>query len=442
MMEQTQFVEEVLRIAKTHGVDAEAYINTQNSFQASAAEGELERYEVSKSGGLGLRVNVDGRSGYAYTECYEDADTLVERALDNARSVEGGDEHPMQGPQDYPVVEPVRLKIEDMPAEERIALALELERETLAQDSRVQRVAMCLLGVASSATTICNSRGLKAARSDMVAYAYALPVAAEDGKVQSDAAFRMMDEALDVRAVAEEAVANTVGRFGAAPVPSGAYRVIIKNTAMASLLEGFVPMFSADEAQKGSSLLANREGERVGAACVTILDDPFHPVAPRAFDDEGTPCVKKRVVDQGVLTTLLHNLKTAKKADVRSTGNASRPTAASPIAVAPGVFLLEPGEGDFDALTTRLGDGLIITDLAGLHTLSHTSGDFSLEAHGVLVENGKAGRAVGDITLAGNFLSLLRDVEAVANDLRFSLPQGAFVAAPSVLVSALTVAGE
>jgi len=90
----------------------------------------------------------------------------------------------------------------------------------------------------------------------------------------------------------------------------------------------------------------------------------------------------------------------------------------------------------------KLGDGLIVTELNGMHTISHVTGDFSLDARGALVENGKVMRMVGDITLAGNFLTMLKEVEMLANDLRFGMTLGPFVAAPSVLVSALTAAGE
>jgi PmbA protein len=128
---------------------------------------------------------------------------------------------------------------------------------------------------------------------------------------------------------------------------------------------------------------------------------------------------------------------------VESTGNASRPTLWAPIGAAPTVFYIQPGEMEASALQAKLGDGLIITDLMGLHSgLSAISGDFSLKADGKLVKDGKVVQVVEGITVAGNFLTMLQAVEAVANDLKFALPQSAYCAAPSLLVSALTVAGE
>lgn len=442
-MDQNMFIEELLSIAKTRGVEAEVFAQNVEFFQAAAAEGALERYEVSKSGGMTLRVNVEGRSGYAYTERSEDALRLVERAIDNAKSIESEDEHPMQDPCDYDAIVRTRLKLEDMTEEERIALALRMEKKALARDPRVKRVGECDVGVSSSITTIRNSKGLHAARQGAFAFSWVTPVVEENDKVQAGFTFRLMQEAADVDACAAEGVAIAIDKLQAKPVPSGTYRVIIENLAMASLLEAFSPMFSADEAQKGCSLLAEREGEIIGADCVTIIDDPFHAIAPRPFDDEGTPCQKKHVVDRGVFKTLLHNLKTAKKAGVKSTGNASRPAVSAPIGAAPSVLYIEPGKIEASALQNQLGDGLIITELMGLHAgLSTISGDFSLKADGRLVKNGKVVQVVDGITVAGNFLTMLQAVEAVADDIKFTLPESCYCAAPSLLVSALTVAGD
>ena len=105
---------------------------------------------------------------------------------------------------------------------------------------------------------------------------------------------------------------------------SGAYPVVIKNTAMADLLATFCGVFSADNAQKGLSLLAGREGEAVASASVTLTDDPLMPMglASCPFDREGAATKTKAVIEDGVLKTLLHNRKTA-KAGCRTTGNAA-----------------------------------------------------------------------------------------------------------------------
>lgn len=102
-----------------------------------------------------------------------------------------------------------------------------------------------------------------------------------------------------------------------------------------------------------------------------------------------------------------------------------------------------PGKKTFAELQTQLGEGLIITDVSGLHAgVNGVSGEFSLLAKGKLVENGEVVRAVEQITVGGSFFGLFGGVEAVGCDLRFGLPGGSCMGCPSVLVSGLMVAGK
>lgn len=128
---------------------------------------------------------------------------------------------------------------------------------------------------------------------------------------------------------------------------------------MADLLQTFSSVFSADAAQKGLSLLAGKEHSQIAAPCVTLVDDPLLPggFASRPFDGEGVATYTKKVIENGVLTTLLHNLKTANKAGCASTGNASRASYAASVGVSPTNFFLQPGQADLDALHAHLQNG-------------------------------------------------------------------------------------
>ena len=86
------------------------------------------------------------------------------------------------------------------------------------------------------------------------------------------------------------------------------------------------------------------------------------------------------------------------------------------------------------------GSGLLITEVQGLHSgANQIRGDFSLGARGFMIENGQIGRAVSQITIAGNFFELLKNVKAVANNLEFDLSN---VASPDLLIEKLAVAGK
>ena len=230
----------------------------------------------------------------------------------------------------------------------------------------------------------------------------------------------------------EEALCN----LGAGRMRSGATPVVIKNSAMGDLLSTFSGIFSADNAQKGISLLAGREGETIASACVTITDDPLLPwgLGSSPFDREGAATRTKNVVEGGVLKTLLHNRQTAKKAGVKTTGNA-----AGGGRVAPSNLFIAPGTLPAGDLLRNMGDGLYLTEVSGLHAGANPiSGDFSLLARGFEIKGGERVRAVEQFTVAGNFYQLLRDILSVGSDLHF---EGSPIGSPTVAVRSLSVAG-
>lgn len=421
----------------------ELYCASGESFAANASGGEIDRYSVSREAGVSVRVSFGGHEGYAYTEAMEEPERLVDRAVDNAACIESVDEHPMQTARPYQEVSREDSALKNLSEYERIELAKRLESLCLNADPRVQRVVYCTAAYDAGSVIMENSLGLHAEKSLNGSVIYAIPSVKEGNEVQTGFAFRMGKDAADAEGCAKEAVADALGKLGGRPVDSGVYRVLFQPFAMCDLLAAFSPMFSADAAQKGCSLLAGREGRPVASPLVTLWDDPFDPVAPRAFDGEGTPCVKKAIIDQGVLKTLLHNLKTAKKANTESTGNASRGSAASAVGVAPTVFRLQAGALSYAEMLNKLRDGLVITDLEGLHAGVDTiSGDFSLKAAGFLAENGSVVRPVSGVTVAGNFIAMMKGAAAVGSDFRYALPQGGYFGSPSVLIEALTVAGR
>ena len=136
-----------------------------------------------------------------------------------------------------------------------------------------------------------------------------------------------------------------------------------------------------------------------------------------------------------MLQTLLHNRKTARKAGIRTTGNA-----AGSGRVAPTNLYIVPGSLSLEDMLLNLGDGLYLTEVSGLHAGANpVSGDFSLLARGFLIQGGRIERAVEQFTVAGNFFQLLRDVMSVGADLLF---EASPIGSPSVMVRALNIAGE
>ena len=454
-MERNEFIAKLFQRAKEKAGQApdfacEASSSAGSEFEVSVLNGEILRYSVADNGGLGFRVLVNGKMGYASTQILDEAavDMLVDGALENAALVESVDKQFIfEGSERYPELKLFNPELEALDAAKKIELARELERLTLAQDPRIVRVDECAVFSTCAESGLVNSKGLDVSQKGNLLGGYASAVAQEGEQVNTGfKVFFVMDPGkIDLEKVARTAAQEALAGLNAAPVPSGSYRVLLRNDVAGTLLSTFSGVFSADNAQRGLSRLKGREGEMVAAECLTLMDNPHleDSAASTPFDGEGVATAPKAVIKDGRLTTLLHNLKTAHKQGVTTTANASRPGYAAQVGVAPTNFFFKPSEVDFDGMLEKLGDGLLITDMQGMHAGANPiTGDFSLAAKGFRVRGGKREEAVAQITIAGNFYELLKSVEAVGGDLEFRAPGASCFGSPSLLVKALSVAGK
>ncbi|MGN0802385.1 MAG: TldD/PmbA family protein [Candidatus Faecivicinus sp.] len=449
-MDRKQFIDALFARAKEAGFEAcEVYFAAADSFNTDVFKGEIVKYSDAGTLGLGFRGLIGGKMGYASTQILdEDAiDLLVDGAKTNAELIENDDRQFLH-PGDAHYAEPVTFNpaLDEISNADKIAMARELERLTLSLDPRVQQVDGCQIVSENAEVSIVNTLGLNVTRRSNMIGGYVVPAARDGEKVSSGFAyfFTLDPKRIDLAATAKEAVGRALDALDAEPVESGSMRVLLTAEAAADLLDTFAGVFSADAAQKGLSLLKGREGETVAAPCVTLLDDPHRPGSPAStpFDGEGVATRVKRVIDGGTLTTLLHNLKTAHKQGVETTANASRGYS-STVGIAPTNFYFAPSDIPFEGMLEKLGDGLAITEIAGMHAGANAiSGDFSLSAKGFRVRGGIRGESVRQITVAGNFYQLLRDIEAVGGDLKFGLPSASLFGSPSLLISSLSIAGK
>ena len=436
------FAAQALEAAKAAGVSpAEVTLSQSESFSVRVREQKLEDYKVSDRFHLVLRGVWQGRIGTASTQALDEESLcmLIQGVKESAELIETNEQDAILPPDDhYDSVCNYSEDVEHIGAEDKIALAMRIDARLAKADARVKPDA-ALVASTSEIFALKNTLGLDLSHRSNMIYAYASCLAKEGEHAATG--FKLLWgyslEDVDAIAVADGCANDALDKLGAGRLASGARSVVIKNNAMADLLSTFCGVFSADNAQKGMSLLAGREGTRIASECVTLIDDPLMPwgLGSCPFDREGAATVSKNLIEGGMLHTLLHNRKTAKKAGVKTTGNA-----AGSGRVAPSNLYIKPGEKTTDMLLEQMGNGLLITELSGLHAGANPiSGDFSLLARGFEVVGGKAVRAVEQFTVAGNFYRLLESITAVADDLLF---EGSPVGSPSVAVTSLNIAGE
>ena len=447
-MKLNQFVNELFDKAKEVGfAECEVYYVDRESLSIGVYKGEVEKYNLNNSYGLSFRGKINDKIGYSYTEILdkEAIDMLVRSAKESALAVESDDiQFIYEGDKEYKDVSTYYPALENIEADKLINIALGMERKAKELSDKVNSFSGCSVSYSSGKYGIINTKGLNLKNKSNILTAYVVPILTIDDKMYDGFGYvvaKSLDE-VDVKKIAKQGIEEALSKVNGKSIESGSYPIVIKNEAMVSLLSTFAGVFSADAAQKGLSLLKDREGEVIASSNVSLVDDPHleDGLATVGFDDEGVATKKTYLIKNGKLETLLHNLKTANKAGVKSTGNGFKGSYASPISVSPTNFYIEPGDKDFDGIISSIDKGLIICDFAGLHSGANSiTGDFSLAAKGFYIENGKKTFPVEQITIAGNFFDMLKNIEEIGNDLLFPMSS---VGSPSIKVNGLSVAGE
>lgn len=427
--------------------NCEVYYTDGENISITVYEGEVEKYNIDKSFGLSFRGMLNGKMGYSYTEILDDkaVDMLIKSAKEAASCIESNDiQFIYEGDKNYSEVKTYSEKLENIDASKLIDIALELEKETKGYSDKVINLNACKISYSSSKNGIYNTKGLELNNKGNLLISYVIPIVEENNEKQDGIGYMIVDsiDELDTKKIAKQGVEDALSKLGGKSIPSGNYKTIIYNEAMASLLETFSDVFSAEEAQRGLSLLKGKENQCIASDIVSIIDDPLMDdgLASAPFDDEGVATFKKEIVSKGILNTLLHNLKTANKANLKTTGNGFKSSYSSPVSVEPTNFYIEKGMKTLEELMNELDEGVIITDFAGLHSGANSiTGDFSLASKGFYIKDGRKIYPIDQITVAGNFFELLKNIKDIGNDLNFPISS---IGSPSVVVEGLSIAGK
>ena len=448
-MDFNTFKQAVIAAAEKLGIaEYELYYSSSESTSVGTFHHEINEFSSSLDGGVCFRCIVDGKMGYASTEelSAEQAADIVKRAADNAKTLESEDKQFLvEGGQEY---QPLELKEYALPDTAKLVkTALDGESEIHKADPLVLDSSQAGASIVTSKIAIFNSKGLDLSYEHGLSY-YTAAAVVSDGKEMSNAykiKVGSFDE-LDLKKEAEEAVADAKNMLNADVAPTGSYPVVFSPRAMTSLLATFSGVFSSESAQKGLSRLAGKEGQKIANDNVTIIDDPFYKDSsmPINFDGEGSPTYCKSVIENGVLNTLLYNLKTAAIAGVKTTGNGAKAGYSSSVGIRPFTLYIAAGKLTEEELFAKAGNGVFIDELGGLHAGANPiSGDFSLQSSGFMIEGGKKTKAVKSFTVSGNFYDLLNQITELSDKVELPRPFGmTSFGAPHVLVEGLTVAGK
>ena len=323
-LQMNEFAAKALDAAQAAGISpAEATVALSESFSVRVRAQKLEDYKVSDRIQLTLRGRWQGRIGTASTQAMDEESLalLIQGVKESAELIENDEQDDILPPDaQYGAVCNYSDVIDTISAEDKIALAMCIDERLCAADARISPDAT-VVSTASEVFSIKNTLGLDLSHSSNLIYAYASCLARE-GEAAATGFKLLWGYALeDVSPfdVADGCVKDAVEKLGAGRLQSGARPVVIRSNAMADLLSTFSGVFSADNAQKGLSLLAGKEGTAIASPAVTLTDDPLMPwgMGSCPFDREGAATMTKNVIDGGVLRTLLHNRRKGGRCDHR-----------------------------------------------------------------------------------------------------------------------------
>lgn len=408
---------------------AEAYVTVSRGRRAKVQNGALQDLTTSKRGGVGVRVLRAGakgaRTGIATTTDLTRADfrDLFGQAWQLSAL---GDEDPWlrqaepEGEDDLPSRHDPRG--DALAPGQRIERAMALETAARQASPRVAAVREASWADGAGASLLLTQKGVRAF--DLASSCSASIELAVEEAGDRQAAWHWdvarHPDALDLGAIGREAARKGERKLRPAQLPSGRYRVVLDPEVAVDLLGLVAGMLSAEAVLKGRSLFAGKLHTPIASPLLTLVDDGRLPdgLGSEPWDGEGLSTRRNVLLDHGVLSTYLHTLRSAAEMGVAPTATASRGTSSNPGVT---TFNLFPRIGDHtpSELYRKAGDGVLITDLMGLHTVDPVSGDLSVGATGVRIRGGELAESVDKMTFAGNLRDFLTRIVALGDDLHW-----------------------
>jgi len=428
------------------GEQVEAVVVRGLETEIKVHSGDVESLSSAQSQGVGVRVVRDGRQGFAYAGSL-DADAVLQtlaEARDNL-TFATFDEHAGLAEPDGvvpPVLDLHRAGLGDVTPADKVALALELERAVFAADRRISGLESAEYADSLSEAAIASTTGVRSVGRETSCWLATYAMAAEGADIQTGFGFSVGREPaeLDPQRAARDAADRATRMLGATQPASGRFTVVLDPWVTAQLLSIIGHTLDGDAVQKGRSFLADRLGEQVASPMLTLVDDPTDVRAFTAtdVDGEGLAARRNELLVDGVLRMFVHNAHSARRAGTVSTGNAVRGFRSTP-SVGCLALSLVGGTADPAAIIAGIDDGVLVQDVAGLHSgVNPVSGDFSTGAEGLRIRNGELAEPVREFTIASTLQRMLRDVLAVGGDHTF-LPMNA--TGVSLAVADVTVSG-
>jgi PmbA protein len=429
--------------------DAEAYVSREGGRTVRVHAGEVESLEAATQTGVGVRAWHGHRVGYAYGTDLSD-EGVREIAGRASEAAAAADEDEFAAPPRPAEVEALPGLSDPSIAEwdtARIAdLALTVERTALESDPRLVGVEVAVYADADEQVAIASSAGVAGEYEASSAYAYLSALAEGEGARETGLGFGLArgPRGLDPVAIGDEGAQRALAMIGAGKPASRSCPVVLDETVAASFAGLIGGGLSAKAVQRGRSPFAGRLEEEVASEAFALFDDGRDPEGPDSapFDGEGMPRRRTALIEGGRLRSYLFDTYTANREGATSTGSASRQGYRSLPSVSTSNLVVAPGTLSLEQLLAEAGEGVYVTDVAGLHSgVNPVTGVFSVGASGRLIRDGALAEPVREFTIAGELVAMLSAVSGAGAEPRW-VPFGGSVSTPPLLVAEMAISGS
>ncbi len=425
----------------------EAVLSHSTSTTVRAYQQEVESYTTATTAGIGLRVVEDGRAGFASAGTLDRVviDELLEQARTNARFAEPDEFVALAEPDGVAATEFERFSeaLASVTPEEKIALAIEVERRVRAADARITGVRTAAYGDNTVSFAMASSTGLGFSERATSASVSVHALAADGDRTMSggggDAAAD--PSGLDLDGLVERAVRQAVDLLGSTKPKSGPVQLVLDQRMAASIFGIISGMLTGDRIVKGRSPFVDRIGEVIASPLLSIADTPLdrESLGATSYDGEGLACRDLPLITNGVLDGYLFDDLNARKYGTASTASAQRGTRGLP---SPGVHVLSVPDGDggnLEQLIAGVDQGILVFGLAGFHSgVNPVSGDLSLGVDGLMIRNGQLAEPISEATVGSTLQRMMLGITAVGSD-RLHLAGGAVC--PSLVIGDVMLSG-
>ena len=320
------------------GEQIEAFVARSTSTSVKAYGGEVESLTQASSAGVGVRVVVDHREGFAYAGTLDEAvvlDALAE-ARDNATFGEPDEFNGLATPDGVDEAEldlwPAGLA--DVATADKVALALDLERATIGRDPRVNGVRVAMYSDSLGEGAVATSTGIRSWGRAGMSYLMVQALALQDGETQIEAGLSVGREVSDlsIDEAADDAVLRATRLLGSTKPPTQRITLVLEPRMTATILGIVGGMLNGEAVLKGRSPFGDRVGEVIASPLLTFVDDPTDPrsLGAETSDGEGLARRRNELVADGRLQGFLHNTYTGRRSGTASTGSAQRGVSSTP----------------------------------------------------------------------------------------------------------------